>query len=542
MPDKIDSQRVIFQGGLNTSENFLYLSNTNPGFAIRLVNYETALSGGYRRINGYEFLTTLAADAEVTSVADPAEGPILGVWGFVNSTNNSFQIIAARKLQSGNTYGFFLFDGVDTWNKINTGTTQSSIGVSLIRYESFATEASNNIAFVDGVNKALLFDSTTWYQLSSSGTGGSGSPGGNQLIDAPALIMYFKNTLIVSGDPNTPSIVVYSAPNDPLTWTAAAGAGQLPMGYYVVQLKAFRDEGYVFGIDRIRKMVPDLAVGFTLQDVTNNIGCIARDSVLEVNSNIVFFAPDGVRTIAGTEKIGDVDIGPFSENIHNTITTIVDNFDLTNLRSLVIRTKTQFRYFINNDVTAKNDAYGLIGCVRHSENSWEFGELSGFEVSASWSGYDEGGEEIILHGDMDGFIYVQERGNSFAGDPITSIYTSPYIDLGDTTVRKLFRRIDLFMRLEGTLTANLGIKYDWDNINAINPAAYILDSSGSNSYYDAGFNYDDNAMYGGTSQPVFKTNIQGSGFSTQVSITSSGIYTPHTLQGYVINFSVKGRE
>ena len=143
---------------------------------------------------------------------------------------------------------------------------------------------------------------------------------------------------------------------------------------------------------------------------------------------------------------------------------------------------------------------------------------------------------------MDGFIYFQERGNSFAGDPITSIYTSPYIDLGDTTVRKLFRRIDLFMRLEGSFAGNLGIKYDWGSTFAINPVAYVINSSGSNSYYNAGFNYDNSAMYGGTVQPVFKINIQGSGFSTQISISSTGIFTPHTLQGYVINFSVKGRE
>jgi hypothetical protein len=208
----------------------------------------------------------------------------------------------------------------------------------------------------------------------------------------------------------------------------------------------------------------------------------------------------------------------------------------------VIRNKTQFRYFINNNTTAKNDAYGLLGAYRHSENQWEFFEINGFQVSTCWSGYNASGREIVIHGDYSGFVYLEESGNAFAGSDITSIYVSPFIDLGDTTIRKLFRRIDLFTRAEGSFIGTLEVDFDWDDDNAIRPAAYSLNGSGSSSLYDAGILYDNGALYAGTSQPVFKQNIQGSAFSIQIGFTVSGQYSSHTLQGFVINYSVKGRE
>jgi len=535
MPDKVDSQRILFQGGLNTAENFLYLSNTNPGFATRLVNYEPALSGGYRRINGY---TLVDADA-VSNGGDVGTGKILGVWGYVDGT--TFEIYAARQETATSNYIIYILDS-GSWTTVATGTTQTVTGVDLIRTETFDTQTDHWLNIVDGINESLLFDGTTWTQIDTAGAGTSGDPGGDQALNAPALVTFFKNTLFHSGDPAFPGVVAYSAPGDHHNWTAAAGAGQLVPGFPVVQIKAFRDELYIFGTEKIKKAIADEAAGFILQDVTNNIGCIARDSVQEVNSNIIFFAPDGVRTVAGTDKIGDVDVGPFSENIHNTVTNIVNTYPLVDLRSVVMRDKTQFRYFINNNVSSRNDAYGLLAGFRHTEGEWEFGEINGFEVSSCWSGYDEDGNEVVLHGDFDGFVYEQEEGNDFAGTDITSIYASPYIDLGDTTVRKLFRRIDLFTRAEGSYEGTLEVDFDWDDDNVIRPAAYSFDASAAAALYDAGVLYDNGALYANTTQPVFKINIQGSAFSIQIGITVSGDYAPHTLQGYVINYSVKGRQ
>lgn len=539
MTDKITSQRVICQGGLNTNQNYLELSQLAPGYATMLVNYESSLTGGYRRINGF---AAYAADyPEVTSMADPAEGAILGVFGYKTST--VFTVFACRKLQSGNEYGIYRYTG-SGWELETTGTTQNSLGVLRVRAEVFSTQTETVIIFVDGINKALAYNGTTWYQLSSSNSGGSGSPGGNQVLDAPSLVGVFKNHIFLSGDPSYPSVVAFSSPENNggyLTWTAALGGGQMNPSFEVQQIKPFRDEMYIFGKSGIKKAVPDSASGFILQDVTSNIGCIARDSVFELAGNLVFLSSDGLRIVAGTANIGDVELSSISQNIHNTFTDIQDKYDMDDLKAVVIREKTQFRLFIGNSEFDVSQSYGVIGSLRIRDSvMWEYGELKGIRASACWSGYNLT-REIVLHGDYDGCVYQQEVGNSFNNEPITAIFRSPYLDQGDTEVRKTIRTVNTFIRATGSFDLALGLKFDWDNLYKINPVNYNETSTGNTITYDSGFKYDQGHKYGSVTQPIIKTNVEGTGWSTQLTYVSEGIFAPYTIQGYVIEFTPNGR-
>lgn len=541
MPDRIQSQKIICQGGLNTRQNYLELSQTNPGFATRLVNYESSLTGGYRRISGFTPYDTTYH--EVTSVADPAEGAVLGIFGFLNPSTNSFQILACRKQTSGNTYKFYELTG-SGWVALSIGFTLSSIGVEVVRSETSDFGSGNVIVFVDGVNKALLYNGSTWYQLSSSNTGGTASPGGNQLIDAPAYVTSFKGTIFFSGDSTKPAITAYSAPNDPYTWTAAAGGGQLILGFKVVQIRPFRDELYIFGSQAIKKALPDEAAGFILQDVTNNLGCMAQDTVLEVAGNLIFLSHDGLRIVAGTAKIGDVDLTTISENITSTLTTAIDTYDMTRVRSTIIRSKTQFRYFFSDPATDTTDSYGIIGSLVSKDGNvyWEFGELLGISSACTWSGYDNNHNEIILHGDYSGLVHKQEVGSSFNGNDITAIFETPYLDFGDTEIRKTMRVLNVFTKATGSFNFAIGVTFDWGDLSIINPVDYNETLGSALPQYDAGYLYDSGATYGAITQPILHTNIQGSGFSTKFSFVSNGTDSSYTIQGIVIEYSAKGRD
>ena len=73
------------------------------------------------------------------------------------------------------------------------------------------------------------------------------SPGGNQLVDAPSIVGEYQNHLWVGGDLTSRATIRHSAPNDPYTWTSAAGGGSLSPAFNVVQIKPFRDDLFVFG-------------------------------------------------------------------------------------------------------------------------------------------------------------------------------------------------------------------------------------------------------------------------------------------------------
>ena len=53
MADQLQVQKVMCRGGLDTSRDVLAQGETSPGSAIQLVNYEPAVTGGYRRISGF---------------------------------------------------------------------------------------------------------------------------------------------------------------------------------------------------------------------------------------------------------------------------------------------------------------------------------------------------------------------------------------------------------------------------------------------------------------------------------------------------------
>lgn len=540
MPDRIQSQRVICQGGLNKSENSLLLSEQFPGAAVRLVNYETALSGGYRRIDGFEYL-------DANFPGPTGEGAVLCVTGFTDTPTGLDYFICARKDVGTNTYSFYyldLFGG--GWTAFTTGITARStidpIGnnIKRVRVASFNFGTINMLIFVDGCNPACIYDGTTWYELTSGGAGTSVSPGGDQIIDYPAVVDIFKSSIFLSGDENNPSIVSYSAPSDPFDWTAASGAGQMIFSQPVVQIKPFRDRNYVFGQSQIKFASPDTTAGFIFSDVTTDLGCIARDSVLEVGGNLVFMSADGIRPVAGTYNIADVELSLLSQNIQDLINqTIIDN-DMTDLVGVSIRKKTQFRHFFSNDAIAVTDAKGIIGCLRG--NQWEFFEILGIRASCAWSGFLSS-TEYILHGDYDGKVYIEEiQSTSFNGDDILSVYTTPYLDFGDTEVRKLMRTLNVFLKPEGSVTFSMAVRFDWGDINAVNPSNYTGLSVDGPILYGGGSTYGGGSSYGGATKKVLKTNIQGSCFSVQFSIVSQGTYAPHTMQGLVCEFSTKGRD
>lgn len=535
MADKLESYTVICQGGLDTTQNHLFLDAQAPGAASELVNYEVGLYGGYKRIDGYSYFDS--DFSEVDSAG--AEGPILGIFIFNNI------VIAARKQQAGTTYKFYNYQLGVGWVAYATGGTHVSTGVVKIRHKIVTFGNTNYLLLVDGVNNLTIFDGTSWYQADSTGAGGSGDPGGNQIINAPSYINLFENTVFLSGDTTYPALVVHSAPEDVFTWTTAAGGGQIPTGCIVNQIYPFRENLYVLGQQDIRKIYLDNTT-FVIKDVTKNIGCIAPDSVIELNGDILFMAQDGIRTVSGTAKIGDVNLASISKQIQKLINTIQEEYDLTYLNSVVIKKKSQFRYFVN-EMDSPEDALGvgIIGGLRGSQDSsmMEYSELQGIRVSCVVSGYLNG-QEVILHGDYDGCIYKQEDGDTFNGGSVYSRYSTPFLTFGDFLTRKQLRKINVFTQFAGAFTLSAMSTFDWNNPDSLEPGTISSDIEGGGlAVYDSGDLYDGTAIYAEETgaYPILEYSTVGSFKSIRMTFTTSGDNSPQTIQGLVFEFTPQGK-
>lgn len=546
--DQISSFRVICEGGLNTNESTLILSQEQPGAATRLVNYESSISGGYRRINGF---TKFSTDYPAIGGTD---GTGMVLWGisFYNDVTGNDEVYGARALAADSTkYGIWRFDSGTGWVAITLPAARdmssATNAVRRLREVEFNFGSGNQMYIVDGVNPALWFDGTNWREVLSTNAGTSATvPGGNQVVDAPAYVAVFKGTIFLAGDLTATgrARVAYSSPLVPYDWLAANGAGQLFPTFDAVNIRPWRDELYIFGARRIRRAVADVASGFLLQDVTDEMGCVAPDSVLEVGGNLIFLSHDGIRPVAGTEKINDVELGLLTQNIQPLMDAIIEDQDLGSIVGVVIKKKTQFRYTFGAAATPVAESTGLIGSLRTNKRTgrnWEFGELLGIRANTMWSGtIDE--REVVLHGDHDGILYRQESGSSFDGSDITSIYSTPFLDIGATDVRKLLRELSVFMSAEGTATIFIGLNFDWDLGDTLEPSDYTGTVTSGNSFFDRDDLFDaDTSIFGSSTRTIIRTNLQGSCFSVKFNFVNISDDPSFIIQGLVPEYSEKGR-
>mgnify|MGYP003672384012 FL=1 len=557
MPDQIQSFKLVCSGGLNSNENHLDLSDNSPGAATRMLNYEPSLFGGYRRIEGYDDYDPTYGEVTVAG-STTGQGKVLGIAIFKNDVTSGTTIIAIRQDAGATNYSFYYYTANVGWRKytldhsVTRPMTANGLTVNRIRHAQFNFGTGNTICFVDGVNPAIVFNGTKWKEIKSSHSGGyhatNNTAGGAQALNAPALVDVFENHLFLSGHEATRAAIAHSAPNDAYTWTSAAGAGQIAAGFDVVQIKPFRDNLFVFGNKNIKKVTVNASNAFALENVTSNIGCVARDSVLEIGGDLMFLSPDGFRPVAGTSRVGDIELETLSKPVQSTLVDLIKNEDMDALTGVVIRSKSQVRYFVTSTVSSTvvsaSDSIGIIGGLTNSSGSieWEFGELLGIRASCTTSDY-VGTDELILHGDHDGKVYRQENGTSFNGSNIISVYATPYLDFGETEQRKVIRKLNTFVRAEGPFEMNLAIDYDWGDYNTAVPSTYTQTSAGAPTIYSGrNITYNGtNVVYGGASKPIMTSDIQGSGFAVRATFVTDGQSEPFSIQGLVFEFSAAGR-
>jgi hypothetical protein len=511
MPENLASFKVFCQGGLNTSRDVLSQGETQPGSAISLINYEPAVTGGYRKISGYS--------NDYGTV--PGFGNVLGV-AVVNGINDG--VLAARYDTATTNYLYYWNSTTSAWVTI---TTPASVDVSTypkVRFTRYNWGA-DEVVITDGVNPAAVYDGTTYTQITHSNA-----------PSAPKVSHVFKNHVFLAGDSTEPTNLWFSAPYAETDFAPANGAGVINVGFPIVAIKSFRDVLYVFGTNNIRKIAGNNVADFVIQEVTDDLGCMATDSIIEIGGDLLFLSQDGLRPISGTDKIGDVNLETVSKDIQSIFTDVVFGVDLEKLDAVAIRQKTQFRYFLGSA-----DGQGIIGGFRQTPNGlqFEYGQMLGIFTTCAASGYI-GQNEYVLHGDSSGKVHRQEQGTDFDGEAIFSVFQTPFFHMQDPEQRKIFYTVATYLRSEGDNEIVLSALYDYEDVDTLSPTNFTLTTQGAAAYYNEAL-YDSTAIFDGNPAPVQRTNISGSGKSASFKFVTNDTNASHSIQGLVITFGVGDR-
>ena len=578
MPDTSTLQPAAFncEGGLVLNRSTFLMQ---PGEALVLENFEPDVEGGYRRINGFrkfvnqivpqtssstekvlmtarfanrvvaargeriysagstelsqKILSTTAMSGSGTLNVDSTAGFASSGTLLINSEEFTYTGVTSttftgvtRSTSSTTAANHAIDDAVsENWTQRDTGRTSAD----KYDFERFNFDGNDKFICVDGANAPVIFNSSmTATDVSESTVAGS------------KFVAAFRNHMFYAGKSSTPSTLVFSEPFDEDGFNSGDGAGSINVDDTIVGLKVFRDNLFIFCENRIFKLTGSALASFAVEPVTRNIGCVNGNTIQEFAGDLIFLGPDGLRTVAGTARIGDVELGTISKNVQSLFDENITDSSL--FESVVIPDKTQYRIFFSKDTVSQKRTKGVI-CVMKGDG-FEFSESLGIKPSCSDT-HVEAGNVIVLHGTFDGYVQRQEKGNTFDGTAILGRYRSPDLNFGDVGVRKTMHRVILNYKPEANISADLLLRYDNDSVGASRPAAYSLTTSTVGAQYGTAVYSTSSSttqfVYGGGSQPLVRQPVEGSGFTVALKVDDSGESPPYSLKGFQLEYQVGAR-
>ena len=587
------------EGGLDLVSSTSLLFRT-PGVAQRLNNFESSIHGGYRRISGFSKFgsSQVSSSNQLEGIFRYAKGVVACASSniFYSADGNSWTQVNKDTYQA-KTGTVAVTSGSATITGTTTAfTSDFAVGDDiLINGEQFLvlSIASNTSMTADGnfessaSSQVIKKNGATITQLNSASAVSRGSQslceftvyesnkqygklyiadGENKIAELvieitsagvhtysfkelnrsaptdPSLVTIFGERLIVAGQSSNPQQVAYSSRLTPENFTGAS-SGTVDVGDQIVGIKSFRNKLIVFCKNSIYQL-SNLDSTAVLSSVTKNIGCVSGKTIQEIGGDLIFLAPDGLRTIAGTARIDDIELGSISRKILPVFRDdVFPNLSTITFSSMVIREKSQYRLFYFKNGTADLQQKGVLGTFKISSQGvplYEWSQTTGIPARVTHSGFDENDNEVHYHATTDGRVYNHDTGTSFDGSNIQCEYKTPDLDYGDSGVRKTLYYIKTSIRAEGS-NDNLKVlcRYDFDDNNVPQPTELAIGSLASPAVF--GTAVFASAVFGQTLYPQQKTNLTGSGFTNNFRLSSSGTGSSYTVSGFYVDYIPGGR-
>ena len=495
-----------------------------------ITQYWTSIDSSRTSAGVYTFATFNFDGNDKLIVADGNNDPTVFNTSFtatdVNpTTGTGTSLVLSKPIASGDT----LTGSAGHKVYVVSNADFASSGSFFINNEQFTYAAKNSTTELNEVTRA------------TNATAAAAHSAGDAVVDlhlpdtqSAKYVAVFKDRMFYAGMSANPQLVVFSIQYDEDNFSVALGAGNFRVDDTITGIKVFREELFIFCKNRIFKLTGSSPADFSLKPVTRNIGCVNGQTIQEFAGDLIFLAPDGLRTIAGTARIGDVELGTISTPVQSYINDNIANAD--EFRSIVIPNKTQYRVFFSKTGVAESITNGLI-CSMRGQN-FEFAKLVGIKPSSSDNLVETTGTTIV-HGGHDGYVYQQETGNDFNGTSIGGKYRSPDLNFGDAGIRKHMHKVLLSYKPEAAISADLLLRYDFEDPNAPRPDAYSISASSVVAVYGSA-TYG-TSTYGGQTEPLVRQSVEGSGFTVAVRVNDNGTSAPYSLRGVGLEYQMGAR-
>jgi len=246
----------------------------------------------------------------------------------------------------------------------------------------------------DGKNKAFEFDGTTFTQLTTGMT-----------TDTPAHIFEYKKHLFLAFSGGS---VQHSSIGDPTSWSPVTGASEIAIGEEVTGFQLIPGNVLaIMGRNSTHLLYGTSVSNWDLKAFSLESGAIEWS--LQHLSTPIYMDDRGLTSLYAVQDFGDVK----SKTLSQKVQPIIDAKKSTVVGSVRVREKDQYRLFFSDGtfLIFTFDNTKIMGVTR--------GEYP-VAVLVPVSVEDLAGDEIILFGCTDGYVYRADSGYSFDGNEVTA--------------------------------------------------------------------------------------------------------------------------
>ncbi len=537
MPNKpLQSTSITAPGyfGLNTQDSGVDMSSS---FALIARN---AVIDRYGRIGarkGWSYTTTSGGTSSAPEM----------IVDFDNH-DSTYTIISAgnNKLFTGETTmtEVFVRNSTNTGNQAYT-ITDNDWQFAPAQYSS-GSNASAHAVMVQKGHPALMY-----HKMPTGGGGGgahvhTGSFGFQRLGDVGNVPTGFTVTTF------TPSCALGAFGR---MWLANTGNNNKLTVYYSVLLDPSDFTGSGSGVINIEKVVPgddrivslaahnDFLIIFcerniviynnagnisnlALQDVIVGVGCIARDSVQNIGTDLLFLSATGVRSLARTIQEKSAPVRDISRNVRDTLLDYISGEDTDKIKSVYYAADAFYLLTLpSSGFTYYFDLRQFLQDGSARATVWD--NISPKSLCATH-------DRRLLLGKTDGIAEY----TGYLDDTLTYIfsYYTPYLDFGSPSVIKMLKKIGIVT--VGASATTFDIKWAFDYATNYKAVQLTTPSAAVSEYGIAEYNIAEYSL--SVVLENLKKQLSGNGNVVQIGVDAEVNGYPVSIQKLDI-YAVTGR-
>jgi len=257
----------------------------------------------------------------------------------------------------------------------------------------------------------------------------------------------------------------------------------------------------------------DPASGFTLEDTISNVGCVSRDAIVNIGSDVIFVDDSGVRSLGRTIQERSSPMGNLTNKVRGDITRLIaqtiDNasikivYDASQSFVIALFTEQELAYCLDMKSYLTG---GLAKITRWTDCYYrDMAFVEGATVPV-----------LLFTGKNDLGIIKYNGYSGATGDDYIFKYYSNQLNFGEPTKTKFIKQID-YTIISSLLTGDAFAKWGYNTVSTFKSKHLTLLANPASYWGEAEYNV---GLYGESDLFIkrYRVNTSGSGESVKIGL------------------------